>query len=346
MLPNKLRQIRKKIDALDQELIRLIKQRQMYAQEVAGIKEKHQIPFTDTGREKEIFEKVSRQVKDPILRHSVHKIYEELMLLSKHTRLAQKKSFTHPISIGIIGYGRFGSLLAKIFQTHWQQAVVKVYSPEHKRNNRSFFSLREVCQCDLLIPCVPMSVFAHLLRKIKPLVRPDTVVIDICSVKSETTKSMRKILSKQQPLISTHPMFGPDSTHQGIHFLGLNMMMYNVSAPGKIYALFQSFWRNLGVRIVEMTPAQHDRYAAYTMNYDHLLGRIGEMVGIKPTPIDTKGFKTLYEALQYVTKDSWQLFLDMQRYNPYAKEMRRKVLQALLKIDRALKNKKTRIPSK
>ena len=89
----------------------------------------------------------------------------------------------------------------------------------------------------------------------------------------------------------------------------------------------------MGVQVVEMTPEEHDRYAAYSINYNHLMGRIGENIGIQSTPIDTQGFRVIYNALQYVTSDTWELFRDMQNRNPFANEMREKVMSAIQDIE-------------
>ena len=37
--------------------------------------------------------------------------------------------------------------------------------------------------------------------------------------------------------------------------------------------------------------------------------------------IDTKGHRRLMKILQTVENDSWQLFYDMNHYNPYSKEV-------------------------
>jgi len=123
----------------------------------------------------------------------------------------------------------------------------------------------------------------------------------------------------------------------GETFQSLNMMAHNVSVDPEFYSHYLKFWRDLGVHIVEMTPAQHDRYAAYSINYTHLLGRVGQLVGIAETPIDTKGFVVIRDVMQYVINDTWDLFWDMQRYDPYAIEMIEKTQTALTEIEEKLK---------
>lgn len=228
--------------------------------------------------------------------------------------------------------------MTKTLESHWPKARLKVSSQEETIDRQLFFPLQEVAKTDLLILCVPISAMTVTLKKIKPLLEATTTVIDVCSVKIKPVQWMKKILGKQ-PMIASHPMFGPQSTRNGTEFLGLNMMLYNISASQKTYNLYKGFWKQLGVNIVEITPQQHDRDAAYTINYNHLVGRLGQAIGIRPTPIDTKGFSVIYEALEYVLHDSWQLFSDMQNFNPYAKGMRQKVLQALNALERKLHQK-------
>lgn len=241
-------------------------------------------------------------------------------------------------SIGIIGNGRFAGLLVNVFQEHLPETKVLVYARSEKPDHKKFFGLNEVCQTELIIPCVPISAFREVLKQIRPVISPESTVMDICSVKVYPVKWLRSVLGKRTKIIASHPVFGPDSTKNGKELKGMNLMLYNISAEKKLYAFIKLFWKKLGVNVVEITPEEHDRYSAYTINYNHLIGRIGERIGIKPTPIDTKGFKVIYDALQYVTNDSWQLFSDMQTFNPYAREMRKKVAAALRDIEHELEN--------
>lgn len=237
------------------------------------------------------------------------------------------------ITIGIVGYGRFGKVLHKALQKGWKDAFVMVFSKSKPKDNKTFFDFKELEKCNLAVPCVPISAFKQTLKEIKPLLADKVTVMDVCSVKIMPVKWMREVLGRKASIIASHPVFGPDSSRQGTDFSGLNLMIANVSADKGLYLQVKNFWKSLGVNIIEITPEEHDRYSAYTMNYNHLIGRIGQLVGIKPTPIDTTGFKVIYDALTYVINDSWELFVDMQRYNPYSKEMRDKVKQALLTIE-------------
>jgi prephenate dehydrogenase len=327
-----LETLRKAINKIDEAILKLLVRRIHLGKDVAAYKNKRNLPYTDSEREQEMIKRLSSITHHAVLKEFIPQIFTELMVLNKTIRM-QTVTEKKAITIGIIGYGRFAQTFITIFTKHLSGVTLLVFSRTHAMDNKMFYSLSKVCSCDIVIPCVPISALQHVLRKMKPLLGEKTVVIDVCSVKVKPVEWMKKILGRNVALIASHPMFGPDSTHEGENLLDLNMMLYNISAPPKIYTWYKQFWEKLGMNIIEITPQQHDKYAAYSINYNHLIGRIGQLTGIKPTPIDTKGFQVIYDALTYVTNDTWQLFIDMQRYNPYAREMRKKVVHAMGKIE-------------
>ena len=65
----------------------------------------------------------------------------------------------------------------------------------------------------------------------------------------------------------------------------------------------------------------------------HFIGRSLADFGAAELDIDTEGYKRLRHILGVVENDSWQLFLDMHRYNPYARAIREKFMASMKKID-------------
>jgi prephenate dehydrogenase len=61
-------------------------------------------------------------------------------------------------------------------------------------------------------------------------------------------------------------------------------------------------------------------------------------MGAKPQDIDTEGYKRLLHILEVVENDTWQLFADMNRYNPYAVEVRRDFIKAMQAIERRIES--------
>lgn len=336
MVPRELREIRKRIDQIDRDLVRLIDRRYLCAERAASIKDRHSFSYTDRRREGEIIDKVRAHSQYTLVQQAIVPIYGTLLGLSKQIRFERRRGFSAPVSIGIIGYGRFGRFLATVFRRYWEHSTVKVCSPRDRVPRHLRAPIGRTAAADLVIPCVPISSLPEVLRELKPFLQASSTVVDVCSVKVAPVRWMRDVLGRSVSMIATHPMFGPDSTRDGKDFLGKNMMTCNLSAPVSTYETYRMFWQGLGVNMVEMTPREHDRCAAYTLNYSQLLGRIAGVVGVKPTPIDTDGFKVIYGASQAVDRDTWQLFVDLQTYNPYARGMLRKVGGALRRIEKAV----------
>jgi hypothetical protein len=60
----------------------------------------------------------------------------------------------------------------------------------------------------------------------------------------------------------------------------------------------------------------------------HLTGRALATLGLKGTPIDTQGFKSLLNIIDGTTKDSWDLFSALYQYNNQAKEQLQQLIDA------------------
>lgn len=331
-----LEETRKQIDHCDRQLIELLEKRLELAEEVARIKEsKSKVSLTDPKREKAMIDRLIGSTDHQVLKSEIPQIFSICMDMSKRVRVIrhqkEKNRYLPSLEIGIVGLGNFGQMLAEAFRHHWPQSELRLYDPEKKCSH----TLEETCKTDLLFCCVPISSLKSCLTEIKPYLDEKTTVIDVCTVKVYAVQTMKEILGERR-MIASHPMFGPQSTKMGTDFFGLNLVAYNLNAPAFIYDVFMQFWSNLGVQTIELSPEEHDSFAAYSINYNHLVGRIGERIGLQTTPIDTKGFKVIYDAMHYVTNDTWQLFHDMQIYNPFAREMREKVQKAMISIEKKL----------
>jgi len=115
-------------------------------------------------------------------------------------------------------------------------------------------------------------------------------------------------------------MFGPDSSRGG--FKGLPMMMENINAAKTEYKFWKDFFAKQGLMVLEMTAAQHDKQAAMSQGLAHFMGRLLQGLRIKPSQIDTVGAKQMLQIKDYTCNDTWELFKDLQNFNPYTKKMR------------------------
>ncbi len=235
-----------------------------------------------------------------------------------------------PMEIGIYGLGRFGSLwgslLARRFSvTGYNRNGRRASPPEIVR-----VSEEEVCRADVLFLCVAISSLEEVLRRIAPRLREGTLVIDTCSVKVRPVELMGEILPRENPFLGCHPMFGPDSVGSGLQGLPV------VLTPGRGRDTLVDEWADLlgsfGFRVIRLTPEEHDREAAYTQGITHLIGRVLKDVGLRESPIATLGYRKMLDVMEQTCNDPWQLFLDLQQYNPCTKEMRDRLQESIRRI--------------
>lgn len=220
--------------------------------------------------------------------------------------------------VGVLGLGRFGLFWSTVL-SHGYEVSGWNRSPRENAPCRPV-SLKELCRLPAVFLCVPMRSMRETLERIAPLLGPDTVVIDTCSVKVRPVEWMLELLPPSTPILATHPMFGPESGKESV--TGLPLMMHPVRLDPERYAEYSHFFSSLGIMVVEMTPEEHDRQAALSQALTHMLGRSLNVMGIDDTPIGTLWYRKLLAIARQVAKDSEELFMDMQILNPYAADMR------------------------
>ncbi|PIS38785.1 MAG: prephenate dehydrogenase/arogenate dehydrogenase family protein [Candidatus Nealsonbacteria bacterium CG08_land_8_20_14_0_20_43_11] len=240
--------------------------------------------------------------------------------------------------VGIIGFGRFGQLLAQMLKKEHRVIVFDnnlVLKNKAKNLGVAFNNLETVCRQDLVILAAPISQIEKLLLQIKNKLLNNVIVMDTCSVKEYPAVLMQKILPQKIQILATHPMFGPDSAKHGL--MGLKMVFCPLRVSAKNYQLVKRTFQKLGLKIIQTTPEEHDRQNALSLALVHFVGRGLEKMKIKPQTLTTLGFERLLKVCETVTNDTWQLFEDMQNYNRFAKPLRKKFIRAMATIDKKLK---------
>lgn len=240
------------------------------------------------------------------------------------------------MTIGIIGFGRFGKLLSTLLKKSHKVRVfdIKNKAKEAEELGVEWATLDEVCSQDLIIFCVPISETGKALKKIRNKVKENAIVMDTCSVKEYPAKLMLRHLPQKTEIIASHPMFGPDSAKYGLK--GLHIVLYPLRIKKQSFGAVKDIFKALGLKTIEMTPEEHDKQSAWSLCLVHFLGRGLEKMKITPQKITTLGFERLLKVQETVTNDTWQLFRDMQKYNKFAKPLRKKFLRAAQELDKSL----------
>ncbi len=226
-------------------------------------------------------------------------------------------------SIGIVGFGRFGRVLHRLFQNKFEVYVSSSSRGSEEVDGIRFRTLEEtVYLCDALFLAVPIRSIRETARKIKPFLCPGHLVVDVCSVKevpfSELTAELQGMGVHIWP---THPMFGPYSAKDG--FRGLKWVSCEESIDPTVIAPLISHLEAEGLTIFRTDCESHDRTAARTQGLTHLIGRVMGELALAETPIDTVGFKRLIAIRDQICTDSMELFFDLMKYNRFSDEVQK-----------------------
>jgi prephenate dehydrogenase len=227
-------------------------------------------------------------------------------------------SFRHSPTLGIIGLGAFGQLVARHLAPHLTVLASDPQLAQPAPAGVTMADLAQVCGCDMVVLAVPLSALDTVCRQIAPMLRPGAVVLDVCSTKMRAADIMRQTLPATVALIGTHPMFGPQSIRAGT--AGLNMVICPLR--GRAHHRVAAFLRRVfGLSIIMATPEEHDREAGYTQGLTHLIARA--LMGMAPMPgrMTTRSFDLLREAVEMVSHDAPGVTAAIEA-NPHARAAR------------------------
>lgn len=237
------------------------------------------------------------------------------------------------MKFGIIGLGRFGNLWANALLPFGEVFVYDKHTIHNNHPNIIVSSLSEVTNVDFLFLLVPISELEHCCNEIKDLLHPHTVVVDCCSVKVYSTTVMKKIFNNNQLIIATHPLFGPDSVKKTGGLAGHKIVLCPTQSEHSKQAQIKELFTHMGLEILIASPDEHDKQMAKSQCLVHFIGRGLVALNLSQQALSTPDFQALLNINNMVVNDKRQLFLDMQKYNPYAKSIRHILIQQLIALD-------------
>ncbi|MCC8190332.1 MAG: prephenate dehydrogenase/arogenate dehydrogenase family protein, partial [Planctomycetes bacterium] len=70
----------------------------------------------------------------------------------------------------------------------------------------------------------------------------------------------------------------------------------------------------------------------------HFMSRALRELGLEPSPMATRAYEKLQEFASIVLSDSWDLFLTIEKGNPHADVIRRRLIDELDKLEQRLES--------
>lgn len=242
--------------------------------------------------------------------------------------------FHHPvdITIGLIGFGAFGRLMARHLRPHFPILAYDP-SPGAEMEGVARAELPEAAACPIVILATPVSALEEVIASIRPHLREGVLVLDVGSVKVIPAELLRRGLPDHAEIVATHPLFGPQSAREGIAGLKIAVCPVRGNRAWRVAAFLR---RVLGLHVILTTPEAHDREAAMVQGLTHLIAKV--LVQMEPLParMTTRSFDLLLQAVGMVRHDAPEVFRAIERANPYAPEVRRRFFELASALDTEL----------
>jgi prephenate dehydrogenase len=217
-------------------------------------------------------------------------------------------------AVGIIGgTGGMGQWFARFFTREGYPVLVS--------GREAGPSLPEMAgACPVVVVSVPIGVTCEVIRKVGPLMKEESLLMDLTSLKVEPVRAMLE--SSPSEVIGLHPLFGPAEPSLAEKNLALCPARGEKWLPG-----LRGLLERNGAHLVETTPERHDEIMALVQGINHLdtlvMGMVLMESGLDPAVIErfsTPILRTKMGIIQKVFSHP-DLYAQIIALNPYLRRM-------------------------
>ena len=176
--------------------------------------------------------------------------------------------------IAIIGAGgRMGSWITKYFVNNKNFRIKaydkNMYSIEKQLKVKIEMDFNKcIKDSDIVILCIPLSIIPQMIDECSQLMKRNSVLIDISSIKSKSFISLSKIQNSILP-ICIHPMFGPGASHT----TRLKILFIPVRNYTKELRFVRQLFQNFEILPIE-NAIKHDHIMAVVLGLNHYMNII------------------------------------------------------------------------
>lgn len=229
-----------------------------------------------------------------------------------------------------------GPVLAKLFKKKYKVAIAGRDPSSSAKAARllgvQVAGLKDVGKADIVIASVPIDKTIEVCREVSSLLKPQSLFVDVASVKTGITKEISSILAPSIEYLSLHPLFGPGVNR----FEEENILAVPVRPGQKTLEVLQMLERG-GMRVSRVSEREHDAITATTQVLHHF-AYLCLAVALDEVREDMSKYATrsLRSTLRLLKRFGLNLdpILTIQRYNPKGPEARAKFLEAVSQLSK------------
>lgn len=202
-----LEQMRKKIDAIDQQVVDLLSKRQDQVKQVVALKKVHHLPVYHPAREEDLISSRRHQARtaglDPDYVEELFRVILRQSRVEQSCQMARAGVRPGATVLIVGGTGEMG----RYFEKWFSEAGYKV----RLMGRKQWPDVARLCNdVDLVMISVPIETTPEIIRQIAPYLPKDAVLADITSIKKIPLDAMLE--AHKGPVLGLHPLFGPTTS--------------------------------------------------------------------------------------------------------------------------------------
>jgi len=327
-LRESIEDIRKRIEKIDREILRMMANRTAAAVEMGKMKANDSLPLRAPQVEEKVIERYMVRAKEfGMSADSARHIAELLIVesIEQQGRIPRPQQSKRFLIVG--GNGRMGGWLCRFFASRGHK--IRIFD---KGENARFPVEKDlkkgVRDAEVIVLATPISQTAEVLKEVLSY-DPKGLVFDIASIKAPSIPVLREAAARGAKVCSLHPMFGPEAPS----IINRNVVMCNC---GSIEALDLARPLVDGSNVIELDVEEHDSLMAYVLGLSHAVN-IAFFEALRQSgrgykDLDRAGSTTFHRQVgisRDVASENAQLYYEIQHLNPHN-------IEALAYLQRAL----------
>lgn len=188
-------------------------------------------------------------------------------------------------SVCIIGVGLIGGSLALALKQNGIANRIIGYGRDEKRLIDALnlnviddftLSLKEAADSEFIVLATPLGIFEKIATEISSFLQPNSIVMDVGSVKQHVINTIENIIPENVHFIPTHPIAGSDKTgfeyaRQDL-FKGARVIITpTYKTDQKVLDRISRMWQTIGALVEFMSAEEHDKVYALMSHLPHLI---------------------------------------------------------------------------
>lgn len=342
-----LLELRNQLDAIDQQLLDLIGNRQRTIAQIGEIKRGMGKPLRDFRREKEVLELAEANAAARGLDRGL--AHELMKLLIQHSLTTQENEQLRAEARGdgrralvIGGAGQMGVWFARFLDSQGFAVEIVDTQVTDSPYSADGFAQRArlndgACDQDLILIATGITASNAVMLELATL-RPPGVVIDVASIKAPLAAGYQSLQAAGVSAASMHPMFGPSAV-----LLADRHVVVIDLGDARATSMARQLFAATTAQVVEMSLQEHDRLMAEVLGLSHAVNIVfaaalaegGQEEG-RLDRISSSTFNAQTRVTRAVVNENPHLYYEIQSLNPNSREALDRLAAALEKLRTAL----------